>query len=328
MRLPLTIVLLSILALPAVAQVVDIRGVVSDSATGERIPFANVILKETGKGAATNNAGFYIITSVAPGVYEIVVSSVGYQRQSREIRVGGTAPIIANFRLTSEAVEIEEIVVSGRAKAEQLELQTSIHTMDKAELKKIPVAAQGDILRSIQILPGIVSTSDVNAQFYVRGGSSDQNLVLVDGMRLYNPFHAFGLFSTVNPDLIRTAEVYTGAFPAEFGGRLSSVINLTTRDGNAAHFNGRSNINFLSSSLNLEGPISNSVQTLFSGRKSLFSGTFKNFLKEKIPLSFYDAFLKFTVKDPESQDNVSVQALMSYDDLLAINPGDPTYSWT
>jgi hypothetical protein len=309
------------------SQVTDIRGVVADSATGERIPYANVILKETGRGAATNTSGFYLIPSVPHGTYELVVSAVGYQRQIRRVVVSGTAAVVVNFRLAPQAIELEEVVVTGRAKAEQLDIQTSVHTLGKAELKRVPVAAQGDLLRSIAILPGIVSTSDVNAQFYVRGGSSDQNLIMVDGMRLYNPFHAFGLFSTVNPDLLSTAEVYTGAFPAEYGGRLSSVINLSTRDGNSASFNGRTNINFLSSNLHLEGPITQNIQALVSGRKSLFSSTFTKFLKQAVPLSFYDVFFKASVKNPESQDKYNVQGLITGDDLLASEPGDPTYAW-
>ena len=322
--------LLLILLLPclAVAQQLDIRGVVTDSATGERIPYANVLLKGTGKGAATNSAGFYLIPSVAFGRYELVVSSLGYQQTSKSITVSGTQTITVNFRLPQQSVEIDEIVVTGRGKAEQLDIQTSVHVLDREELKKVPVAAQGDILRSIQLLPGIVSTSDVNAQFYVRGGSSDQNLIMIDGMRLYNPFHAFGLFSTVNPDLISTAEVYTGAFPPEFGGRLSSVINLTSRDGNALDFNGLANVNFLSSNLRVEGPVTENIQTLLSARKSVFGGTFKKFLKQSVPLSFYDVFFKTTFKNPESQSKINFQALVSHDDLLASAPDDPAYSWT
>jgi len=322
--------LLLILLLPclAVAQQLDIRGVVTDSATGERIPYANVLLKGTGKGAATNSAGFYLIPSVAFGRYELVVSSLGYQQTSKSITVSGTQTITVNFRLPQQSVEIDEIVVTGRGKAEQLDIQTSVHVLDREELKKVPVAAQGDILRSIQLLPGIVSTSDVNAQFYVRGGSSDQNLIMIDGMRLYNPFHAFGLFSTVNPDLVSTAEVYTGAFPPEFGGRLSSVINLTSRDGNALDFNGLANVNFLSSNLRVEGPVTENIQTLLSARKSVFGGTFKKFLKQSVPLSFYDVFFKTTFKNPESQSKINFQALVSHDDLLASAPDDPAYSWT
>ncbi len=309
-------------------QSADVRGVVADSTTGERIPFANVLIKELAKGTASNGSGFYLIPKVPFGTYEMLVSSIGYRQQSKRVVVSGTEAVAVNFRLAPQAVETEGVEVTGRKRPEQLDVQTSVHTMDRAELKRIPMATQGDVLRSIAILPGIVTTSDVNAQFYVRGGSSDQNLILIDGMRLYNPFHAFGLFSTLNPDLINTAEVYTGAFPSEFGGRLSSVINLTSRDGNASDFVARSNINFLSSSINFEGPISKNVQTILSARKSIFSGTFKNFLRVKVPLSFYDVFFKTTIKNPESPNKYSIQALISNDDLLASEPTDPTYNWS
>ena len=322
---PASLLLLSISV--AGAQLVNIRGVVSDSSTGERIAFANVGIKETGQGAATNISGFYLILNIAPGSYDIVASAVGYQRQRKIITVSGSEALSVNFHLPIQPIEMEEVVVSGSTKRQELDLQTSVHSLDKAQLKKVPVGVQPDILRSIQILPGIVSTSDVNSQFYVRGGSSDQNLILVDGMRLYNPFHAFGLLSTLDPDLLSLAEVHTGAFPVEYGGRLSSVIDLRTRDGNSSRFMGRTNVNFLSSSLNLEGPLTDDIQALGSFRKSIFSNTFKVFLKEQVPLSFNDFFIKVSYKNPTGQHRFSVQALLSSDLLSPISSGDPEYSW-
>ncbi|MEX0737206.1 MAG: TonB-dependent receptor, partial [Bacteroidota bacterium] len=172
---------------PLLAQQSDLRGVVSDSSTGERIPYANIVITSINKGAAANLSGFYLIPSVPAGTYQVTASAVGFVRQIRTVIVRGAEPVTLNFRLPSQAVELEEIVVSGKSKPELLDVQTSVHVIDKAEMKLVPVTTQGDVLKSIQILPGFVSTSDVNSQFNVRGGGSDQNLILLDGMRIYNP---------------------------------------------------------------------------------------------------------------------------------------------
>lgn len=306
----------------------DVRGTVSDSSSGERIPYANIVVAGATRGVAANAVGFYLLPSMPAGTYEITATAVGFQPLRKSVDVRGTTPITLNFLLKPQAVELEEVVVSGRAKPEQMEVQTSVHIVDKMELQRVPISGQADILRSLQILPGIVSTSDVNTQFYVRGGSGDQNLFLLDGMRIYNPFHAFGLFGSIDPDIIRTAEIYTGAFPADFGGRLSSVVNMVSRDGNASRFAGEASMNLLSTELQLEGPLSENVQLLFSGRKSLFSETFTRFFKSDVPLVFHDAFLKLTMKDSESQNRYGFRGFISEDRLLGATSADPDYRWS
>jgi hypothetical protein len=235
--------------------------------------------------------------------------------------------VIVNFLLPSKPVEFSEVMVTDVAKRELTEIHTSIHVLDQRDIRAVPVTVQEDVFRSIRILPGIVSTSDVNSQFYVRGGAGDQNLILLDGMRIYNPYHAFGIFSIFDSDIIKTTEVYTGAFPPEFGGRLSSVVNMTTKDGKTNSVGGRANINFLSTKLQLEGPAAENLSWLVSGRKSLFSETFSKFLNKDLPLSFYDAFVKFTFQAGESQGKYSLQSFFSGDDLKSTNPNEPDYSW-
>lgn len=312
----------------ALAQQADIHGTVSDSTTGERIPYANIMILGLSKGSAANTAGYYRIPSLPLGAYDIQASAVGFEKRTVRVVVLDDKTVTVNFLLPPSTVRLSEVVVTESMKPELLSTQTSVHVIDKAELKQVPVGPQADILKSIQILPGFVTTSDVNAQFYVRGGAGDQNLFLLDGMRIYNPFHAFGLFSTFDPDIVRTTEVYTGAFPADFGGRLSAVVNMISRDGNASRFSSTLNVNFLSSKLQLEGPVGNSVQAIFTGRKSLFSRTFKTYLKQDVPLSFYDAFAKLSIKDPSSQDRYSIQALVTDDQLSASSSSDAAYSWS
>jgi hypothetical protein len=326
MKLPLLLSLVVLSSSPVVAQGVDIRGSVADSATGEKLPFANIILLNTNKGAASNINGFYLLPNVPPGTYQIAASSIGYEREVRLITVLPGNPLTVNFRLKAKPVEFSEVVVTDRAKRELTEINTSIHVMEQRDIKTVPVAVQEDIFRAIQILPGVVSTSDVNSHFYVRGGAGDQNLILLDGMKIYNPFHAFGIFSIFDSDVIKTTEVYTGAFPPGFGGRLSSVVNMTTREGNATNFSGKANINFVSSKLQLEGPMFEETRWLVSGRKSLFSGTFDRFLNKNVPLSFYDALIKVS-REGENNALYGFQGFFSGDELHSGRPDEADYRW-
>lgn len=316
-----------LLPVSILAQGVDIRGTVSDSASGERVPFASVAIVGTNRGASSNLNGFYLITAIPAGRYEIAASSIGYERRVMTVIVGGREPIILNFKLPPRPVEFSEVVVTDRARRELTEIQTSVHVMDQQDIKRVPMAVQEDIFRAIQILPGVVSTSDVNSHFYVRGGAGDQNLILLDGMKIYNPFHALGIFSIFDSDVIKTTEVYTGAFPPGFGGRLSSVVNLITRDGKSTRVSGRANMNFVSTKLQLEGPLTSDSRWLVSGRKSLFRDTFTRFLNRSVPLSFYDALVKVTREAEDSHSKYGFEGFYSGDDMISSNLDEPNYTW-
>ncbi len=325
--------LLAVLAFPTflIAQGVDIRGTVADSVTGEKIPYANVMLIGTTRGASTNIQGFYLIANVPPGRYEVSAGTIGHQTSTKTIEVRAGNAIIVNFELAPKPVQMSEVTIRSEAKPELSEIQTSVHIMEQSDIKAVPAAAQGDFFRSIGILPGIVSTSDVSSQFYVRGGSGDQNLILLDGMKIYNPYHAFGLFSIFDPDIIKTTEVYTGAYPADYSGRLSSVVNITTLDGGTKSISGRANINFLSGKLQLDGPIpvsgGSALTWLVDFRKSLFSGTLTKFLNKDAPFSFFDGFAKATYRSQETGAQWGFQVFSSGDDLKSTNPAEPDYSW-
>ena len=310
------------------AQQVDVRGVVTDSTSGERLPFINVVIQNTSKGAATNINGFYLIPNVPPGTYEIAASAVGYKRNVRLVSIKGDGPVTLNFRLSPVSVELDEVVVTESAKREVNEISTSVHILDQRDLKMAPATVQTDVFRAIQILPGISSTSDVSSQFYVRGGAGDQNLILLDGMKMYNPYHAFGLFSMFDSDIVNTTEVYTGAFPPGYGGRLSSVVNLTTKDGNKTGITAKGNLNFLSTKFQIEGPALETGRWIVNGRKSLFSRSLKNFFQEDVPVSFFDLFVKGSIdQDSASSAKLGVQAFLSGDDLLSSNPNNPNFRW-
>jgi hypothetical protein len=311
------------------AQSGDLRGVVTDSTTGERVPFVSIIIGGTQKGGSTNINGFYLITNIPSGMYQVTASSVGYVKVGKRVLIRSGESNTTNFLLTPEALQFQEVVITERTKKELTEINTSIHVLEQRDIRAVPVAVQEDVFRAIQILPGVISTSDVNSHFYVRGGGGDQNLILLDGMKIYNPYHAFGIFSTFDADIIKTTEVYTGAFPPGFGGRLSSVVNMTTRDGTSTRLAGKANINFVSTKLQLEGPLfgSSEVHWMFSGRKSLFSDAFSKFLRRDVPVSFYDVFGKIVIEKEESHDRFGFEGFSSGDDMLGAGLQDPDYHW-
>jgi len=158
-RQPLLALFLLLFPMCVSAQGVDIRGIVSDSSTSEKLPFANIVLLGTNKGAASNINGFYLIPNILPGEYEISFSSVGYAKKVQKVFVGISGPVVVNAALASTTVEMGEVVVTEAGKRELKEINTSIHVLDQREMKLVPVTIQEDVFRSIQVLPGIVSTS-------------------------------------------------------------------------------------------------------------------------------------------------------------------------
>jgi hypothetical protein len=323
-----TMLLLSFLLIPAwlYAQTCSVHGVVIDSVTRQRIPAANVSVLNTIRGASTNTVGFYLIPKLAPGTYEIEARVLGYVRIAKKVTLRADQPMELNFELPPTELEIQEVLVNAPRKRLDLEISTSVHVIQKEELKAIPVTAQADLLQSLKILPGIVSTSDVSSRFYVRGGAGDQNLFLFDGIRIYYPFHALGIFSTFNPNVVENVEVYTGAFPPGLGGRLSSVINVQTRDGRGDKLSARANVNLLSVEAELEGPAFENSSWLINARKSLSTNTFSRIVGKNIPVSFYDATAKFSAQ-PGGVQKFDVTFLSSGDRLIGSSPDEPDYTW-
>ena len=308
------------------AQTSSIHGVVTDSLTRQRIPSANVSILNTARGSSTNTVGFYLIPKLPPGSYELEASVMGYIKVTKRVTVRSDQSLELNFELPPTEIEVQGVLVNAPRKRLDLEMSTSVHVIQKQELKAIPVAAQQDLLQSLKILPGIVSTSDVSSRFYVRGGAGDQNLFLFDGIRIYYPFHALGIFSSFNPNVVDNVNVYTGAFPPGLGGRLSSVIDVHTRDGRADKLSGQANINLLSAEASIEGPAFGKASWLINARKSLSTNTFSRIVGRDIPVSFYDATVKFSTQ-PGGVRKFDVTFLSSGDRLRSASPDEPDYSW-
>jgi hypothetical protein len=330
MLIPLRMLVLSLALLMGYgmlhAQTGDIYGVVSDSLTKQRIPFANVTIVGTSRGAASNNVGFYLIPKLPPGTYELSASVIGFIKVVKSVSVRPGQSTEVNFLLPPTAIESKEVLISATRKSLELERSTSVHVLEKQDIKMIPVTAQQDLLQALKILPGIVSTSDVSSRFYVRGGAGDQNLFLFDGIRIYYPFHALGIFSVFNPNVVDNVEVYTGAFPPGYGGRLSSVVNIMTRDGRADRISARTNVNLLSMEAEVEGPAIANSSWFLDARKSLSSRTFNKIAGEDIPVSFFDGTFKMSFQ-PSGVQKFNLTVLSSGDDLLSRDPTQPDYSW-
>jgi hypothetical protein len=308
------------------AQTSNIFGIVADSVTRQRIPFANVTVLNTTRGAASNNVGFYYIARLAPGTYQVEVRIIGYTSTVKQVSLQDGQSLEVDFELAPTPIEIHEVLVNAPRKRLDLEISTSVQVMQQQELKAIPVAAQRDLLQSLKILPGIVSTSDVSSRFYVRGGAGDQNLFLYDGIRVYYPFHALGIFSSFNPNVVSNVEVHTGAFPPGFGGRLSSVVNILTRDGRADRLAARASVNLLSTEAELEGPVFGNSSWLVNARRSISSRTYSNIIGANVPVSFYDATVKLSTK-PGGVRKFDFTFLSSGDVLHSLGADQPDYSW-
>ena len=245
----------------------SISGYVRERGSRESIPYVSVYIEGLRLGGMTNAAGYYVINGVPPGRHVIVAAMVGYN-ESRQTLVVATEPLVHNIELSTEAIEVAAVEVQAeRARAPSLEIIPSRETLRGVDLKIAPAAVEADPIRTLHTLPGVVQLSDFNTGLYVRGGTPDQNLILVDGSELYNVSHMFGLFSTFPADAIKTTELLMGGYPAQYGGRLSSVLNVITDEGNKERFKGSGGVSLLSSRMTLQGPFAKG-SFLVSGRRT------------------------------------------------------------
>lgn len=265
-----------LLPLSAEAQTATLSGIVTDSLSGDAIPGVTVVLYEENatetspvlRGAAANVYGFYSIPGVAPGRYLMVVSSIGYRRHATviSVRVGGENR--RDIRLVESSDEGEVVVVRGERETEPATRDVGTIELPVEYLPRLPMlGGESDILRTLQLLPGVQQVSEISSGLYVRGGSPDQNLTLLDEVVVYNPTHLAGFLSTFNSDAVKSIELIKGAFPAKYGSRLSSVLDLTMREGTKEGFSGAGGVSLISSRLTVEGPISDRSTFMLSGRR-------------------------------------------------------------
>lgn len=245
-----------------------VSGYVKDAATGEVLIGANVYLKETLRGGATNTYGFYSIT-VDAGTYTLVSRFIGYADNEQTIEL--TNDITLNIELETNAITTKAVEVTAKKKGENTEgTQMGRIEVEVDQLKTLPaLLGEVDIIKAIQFLPGVQTNGEGNSGFYVRGGGPDQNLILLDEATVYNAAHLFGFFSIFNADAIKNIELIKGGMPANYGGRVSSVLDINMKDGNMKEFHGQGGIGLISSRLTLEGPLKKDVGSfIVSGRRT------------------------------------------------------------
>lgn len=284
-----------------------VRGFIYDKKTGEPAPFVSVFLKGTTFGISSDINGLYSITNVPPGAYVLAAKGLDYDSAFVNITVKANSITSQNLYAEKKSVTLKGVDVVGDRQSDKTRPKISEISITPKEMNKIPtVGGQADLAQYMQVLPGVVSTGDQGGQLYIRGGSPVQNKTLLDGMIVYNPFHSIGFFSVFDADIIRNADVYTGGFGAEFGGRISSIMNITTRDGNKKHFSGKVSINPFTSKILLETPLKrqsedggSSSSFVFSAKSAYLNKTAPIFYtyadSAGLPFSFNDLYGKFSI---------------------------------
>lgn len=287
------------------AQTGTVRGFVYDKASGEPLIFTTVYLVGTNYGTSTDNNGIYSISKVPVGNYVIATSSVEYDSIGVNVAIEADRITSQSLYLEKRTVEIEQISISAKREEAQTEVQVSQINITSEQIAQLPsIGGEPDLAQYLQIIPGVIFTGDQGGQLYIRGGTPIQTRVLMDGVTIYNPFHSIGLFSVFETDILRSVDVYTGGFDAEYGERISAIIDIKTRDGNKNRLAGKFSANpFIAKGI-LEGPImklkdeGSSISFILTGKKSYLDKTSRHLYSYveggEIPFNFADYYGKIS----------------------------------
>jgi len=307
-----------------------LRGLVTDSTNGEALAFCNVYIDELKTGASTNERGYFVLNSLPLNKdITLLVSFVGYTSKKINITLSSSQLKDILIQLSPSSVQLQAIEKIGEKIIEKNSTDIGLERISIKQIENLPKGVETDVMRSLQYLPGVSNTGDVSAKYYVRGGSGDQNLVLLNGVTIYNPFHSLGIFSVIDPDLINSMEFYKGNFTSEYGGRISSVLNVVSKEGNKNRFGGKLSTSFLTVKGVLEGPIPNG-SFLITGRKSISNQILKKFLNDQtVPIDFYDFSFKLNYSSPSIWRNAKflVFGFFSGDKLNYNDPAREQLEW-
>jgi hypothetical protein len=306
-----------------------LSGFISDAGSGENIYGANVYLQKTTVGSVSNIEGYYVLSDIHPGKYMLVVSFIGFQEYRAEVALKPGERKVLDIALEPNVLQGETVQVTGERTAFERQVQLSKVSLDPRQIAAVPQVGEVDLFRALQQLPGVNAESDFSSGLIIRGGDSDQNLVLLDGITVYNPSHLLGMFSNFITDGLRDVELLKGGYPAEYGGRLSSVVNVHSKEGNQKSVNMNGEVSMVSSKFLMEGPIRNGAW-LVTGRRTYLDkmlDAFRalNLTTFDLPYYFYD--LQANVfQNLSASDRLSVSAYLG-DDVLDWMAANMHFSW-
>jgi hypothetical protein len=303
-----------------------VTGMVRNAKNGEPIINAVVTDEQSQQSVVTDKYGNYSL-KLPVGNHALLVQSVGMKDSRFQIMVYTDGRL--DFDLSNKVETLKEVVVSSKRNSRVYMPQLGVERLSIATIKNVPtVFGETDVLRVITTLPGVKTVGEASTGFNVRGGSVDQNLILLNGMTIYNPSHFFGMFSAFNPDVIKDMALYKGSIPAPYGGRLASVLDITTKEGSKKVYSGSAGIGLITSRLNLEGPIKKDKTSFVFGARS----TYANWLLKLLPpqyrdsrASFYDANLGIS-HQLNAKDNLYLSGYISSDHYNLVS--DTTYNYT
>lgn len=285
-----------------------VRGNVYDKESAQPIAFATVQIEGAALGTATDINGFFSISNVPVGQYQLKVTYLGYNDLATLIDIKNGEIVYQTLYLEESGTNLGEIVISGKKEQARSEVQVSKLTVTPKQIRSLPsTGGQSDIAQYLTVLPGVIFTGDQGGQLYIRGGSPIQNRILLDGMTIYNPFHSIGFFSVFETELIRNVDVLTGGFNADYGGRISAVVDVKTREGNRRRLSGLVSASPFQAKAMVEGPIvplkedgGASISFVLTGKKALIdqsAPTFYNYVNDSvgIPFNYQDIYGKVSL---------------------------------
>ena len=318
------------------AQDAGVKGSVKDIKSGAEIENVQIQIEGSTLSTTTNQDGYYIISEIPPGNYKLIASISGYSSDTVNITITAGKYSLVNIFLKLIVYELAGAKVSDskkRKKKEDIEIGTS--RIKATQLSKIPtIGGTPDLIQYLQILPGVVFSGDQGGQLYIRGGSPVMNKIILDGMTIYNPFHSIGLFSIFDADLMKSADVYSAGFGVEYGGRVSAIVDVKTRDGNRNRTSGNFAISPFLGKLSLEGPLKKFIagrgnsNYMVSIKNSYLDRSSKVFYQyadpKRLPYSFNDIYGKMTFNSA----NGSSIKLFGFNFKDNVNfPGSTSYGW-
>jgi len=273
----------------------NLAGYIRNAKTGETIIGASIYNSETKVGIATDQFGYYSLT-LPRGAQTLIIKGLGMKDTRRKIILYSDGKL--NIDLQEQVTRLKEVQISAEKVANVRSVQMGVNKLDLKSIKQVPtVFGEADVLRVVLTLPGVQSVGEATTGFNVRGGSADQNLILLNDATIYNPSHFFGFFSAFNPDIVKDIELYKSTIPEKYGGRLSSVLDVTDREGNNQKFTGSAGIGLITSRLNVEGPIIKDKTSFIFGGRTTYSDWLLSALPEAYKhssASFYDLNLDIT----------------------------------